>query len=582
MSFLRSKFMTAYRAKMYPNYWDVLALLFVLATITFFAWTARQMSTPYQLGQVIPISLDPANLPFYAARTVFRMLIALCVSLLFTFTFATWAAKSKRAERIIIPVIDVLQSVPILGFLSVTVAGFIALFPGSLLGPECAAIFVIFTSQAWNMALGFYQTVRSVPAEVQEAARMFHLSAWQRFWRIDVPYSMPGLLWNAMVSMSAGWFFVVATEAITVSNQTILLPGIGSYISVAIKAADLRAISYAILAMLIVILIYDQLLFRPLVAWAERFKAERQAADSDQIPESWVIDMFHRTRIMRSVGVHVAHWFDRFVNIKWFRYHENTAAHHARPILSERASNILFNLVIFIVAACAFVFLYAYIVRNIVFAEIIHVFLLGLITAFRVFVLIILCSLIWVPIGIWIGLRPRATQWVAPIAQILAAFPANLLYPFIVVFIVTYHLSANIWLTPLMILGSQWYILFNVIAGASSLPKDLLQVTDNLGVTGWQRWKRLLLPGIFPFYVTGAITAAGGAWNASIVAEVASWGNETVVATGLGAYITQYTASGNFPRIALGIGIMCLLVLIINRLVWRPIYSYAVDRFLLE
>jgi len=582
MSFLRSRLLTAYRAKMYPNYWDLLALLFVLAIITFFAWTARQMSTPYHLGQVIPISLDPSHLPFYASRTVVRMLIALCVSLLFTFTFATWAAKSRRAEKVIIPIIDVLQSVPILGFLSVTVAGFIALFPNSLLGPECAAIFVIFTSQAWNMALGFYQTVRSVPTEVQEAARMFHLSVWQRFWRIDVPFSMPSLLWNTMASMSAGWFFVVATEAITVSNQKILLPGIGSYISVAIAAADLRAISYAILAMLIVILIYDQLLFRPLVTFAERFKAERQASESDQMQESWVIDLFRRTRIMRIVGTRLAQWFDMFVNIKLFQVSHKKSFSHARTTLNERWLEFLYNLIIFACVATAFIFLWMYIAENIHWPEILHVSFLGLITSFRVFVMIILCSLFWVPVGIWIGLRPRVAQWVQPFAQILSAFPANLLYPFIVVFIVAYHLNPNLWLTPLMILGSQWYILFNVIAGASSLPKDLLQVTDNLGVTGWQRWRRLLLPGIFPFYITGAITAAGGAWNASIVAEVASWGNETVVATGLGAYITQYTTEGNFPRIALGIGTMCLLVLIFNRLIWRPLYSYAVDRFMLE
>ena len=563
---------------MYPNYWDMLALLFVLATITFFAWTARQMSTPYHLGQMIPISLDPAYLPFYASRTVVRMLIALCVSLLFTFTFATWAAKSRRAEKIIIPVIDVLQSVPILGFLSVTVAGFIALFPGSLLGPECAAIFVIFTSQAWNMALGFYQTVKSVPSEVQEAARMFHLSAWQRFWRIDVPYSMPSLLWNTMASMSAGWFFVVASEAITISNQEILLPGIGSYIAVAIAAADLRAISYAIFAMLVVILIYDQLLFRPLVAWAERFKA----AESDQMAESWVIDLFRRTRIVRSIGAKVAEWFDRFVNIRFFRGTNKKLLKQTRAHVNEKWADLFYSLITFLIAAAAFVFLWIYIASYIRLPEILHVFLLGLITAFRVFVLIILCSLIWVPVGIWIGLRPRVAQWAQPIAQILAAFPANLLYPFIVVFIVTWHLSPNIWLTPLMILGAQWYILFNVIAGASALPKDLIQVTDNLGVTGWQRWRRLLLPAVFPFYITGAITAAGGAWNASIVAEVASWGNEKLVATGLGAYITEYTAKGSFPHIALGIGIMCLLVLIINRMIWRPLYSYAVDRYLLE
>lgn len=579
MSILRTRFITAYREKMYPNYWDVLALLFVFALIVLFAWTAKQMATPYQLGEPTPISLDPAMLPFYASRTVVRMLIALVFSLLFTFTFATWAAKSRRAEKIIIPSIDVLQAVPILGFLSVAIAAFIGLFPGSLLGPECAAIFAIFTSQAWNMALGFYQTVRSVPAEVKEAAHMFHLSAWQRFWRIDVPYSMPGLLWNTMASMSAGWFFVVASEAITVSNQKILLPGIGSYIAVAIQAADMYAIGCAVLAMFVVILIYDQLLFRPLVAWSEKFKVEQLG--TEKVAESWVINLFRRTRFMLKVGRHLARYFDAFVNIKYFRG-KSVLFSPTVQVRDERLLDWIWSVAIFIVGLGALIFVANYIMHNISFREIAHVFFLGMITATRVFVLIILCSLIWVPIGVWIGLRPRMAQIMQPVAQIFAAFPANLLYPFIVVFIVHYHLNANIWLTPLMILGAQWYILFNIIAGASTLPKELIQVVDNLGVSGWLRWRRLLLPAIFPYYVTGAITAAGGSWNASIVAEVASWGDETLVATGLGAYITQYTAVGDFSRIALGIGMMCLLVLIVNRLIWRPLYSYAVGRFSLE
>jgi NitT/TauT family transport system permease protein len=580
MSFLRTTFLTAYRARMYPNYWDILALLFVFAIITLFAWTAKQMATPYQLGEAIPISLDPSGLPFYASRTVVRMLIAMCVSLLFTFTFATWAAKSRRAEKIIIPFIDVLQSVPILGFLSVAIAFFIGLFPGSLLGPECAAIFVIFTSQAWNMALGFYQTVRSVPAEVIEAARMFHLSAWQRFWRIDVPYSMPGLLWNTMASMSAGWFFVVASEAITVSKQEILLPGIGSYIAVAIRAADMRAIAYAVMAMFIVILIYDQLLFRPLVAWAEKFKSEQQG--TEKVAESWAINLFRRTRLMRNLGHRLARLFDAFVNISYFRSSKILPLVMSERRHNERWLDVFWNSTIFIAAFSAFVFVANYMIHNISPTEIAHVFVLGMITALRVVTLIVICTLIWVPIGVWIGLKPRVANVIQPVAQILAAFPANLLYPFIVVFIVHYHLDSNIWLTPLMILGAQWYILFNVIAGASTIPKDLLQVVDNLGVSGWLRWSRLLLPAIFPYYVTGAITAAGGSWNASIVAEVASWGNEKLVATGLGAYITQYTEAGDFSRIALGIGMMCIIVLVVNRLVWRPLYSYATSRFSLE
>lgn len=579
---LKTTFMTAYRSRLYPNYWDMLALFIVLAVISLFAWNAKQMATPYHVGQILPISLKPSYLPFYAARTVVRMLLALLASLLFTFIFGTWAAKSKRAGRIIIPVIDILQSVPILGFLSVSAPLFISLFPGSMLGPECVTIFVIFTSQAWNMVLGFYQTVRTVPQEIQEAGRMYHLSAWQRFWRIDVPYSMPGLLWNTMASMSAGWFFVVASEAITVSNQQILLPGIGSYIAVAIKAANINAICYAIVTMFIVIVVYDQLLFRPLVAWADKFKSDKEGLDPSQESESWVIDLFRRTRLLRNLGKRLSHLFDMFVNIKWVGPRAYPVEIYQRKRQRKNWYAIGADIITFIIGAYAFTYLVSYIIHNFSTTLILQTFLLGLVTAFRVFILILICSLIWVPVGIWIGLRPKVAQYAQPVAQILAAFPANLFYPLIVLLIVNYQLSPNIWLTPLMILGAQWYILFNVIAGASTLPKDLQQVADNLCVSGWLRWKRLLLPGIFPYYVTGAITAAGGAWNASIVSEVASWGQHTLVATGLGAYITESTTKGSFNHTALGIGMMCLLVLVINRLLWRPLYVYAENRFSLE
>ncbi|HVE44467.1 MAG TPA: ABC transporter permease subunit [Gammaproteobacteria bacterium] len=580
MNFIRETFKSAYQARAYPNYWDLIALLFVLSAIGLFAWAGKQMATPYQLGQVIPISLNPAVLPFYAMRTVVRMLIALVFSFLFTFTFATWAAKDRRAERLIIPIIDVLQSVPILGYLSVTVAGFISLFPGSLLGPECAAIFVIFTSQAWNMALGFYQTVRSVPADINEAAHMFRLSAWQRFWRIDVPFSMPSLLWNTMASMSAGWFFVVASEAITVSNQQILLPGIGSYIAVAVRAADVRAILYAILTMFIVILIYDQLLFRPLVSWAEKFKAEQ--ISTERVAESWVVDLFRHTRWVRLLGRKIIHLFDLFVNIKFFHRRNLRMSVPATEEKVRRWFGVLWMSLAAVLFALLLFFLSRYIRENYSMGMVVEVFALGLITALRVFIMIVLCSLIWVPVGVWVGLRPRAAQLIQPIAQFLAAFPTNLLYPLVVPFILYFHLNPNLWLTPLMILGAQWYILFNVIAGVSALPKDLIQAVDNLGVTGWLRWRKLFLPCIFPYYVTGAMTAAGGAWNASILAEVVSWGQVVLTAKGLGSYITLYTTEGNFPCIALGIGMMCMLVLLFNRVVWRPLYLYAVNRFLLE
>jgi NitT/TauT family transport system permease protein len=577
---LRNTFMTVYKGRLYPNYWDIIALCLALSVIFLLAWNARQMAVPYHLGEATEISLKISALPGYALRTILRMLIAMIFSLLFTFIFATWAAKSARAGRIIIPIIDILQSVPILGFLSIAVVGFIALFPNSMLGPECAAIFVIFTSQAWNMALGFYQTVRSVPAELGEAANMFHLSAWQRFWRIEVPFSMPGLLWNMMLSMSAGWFFVVASEAVSVSNQTILLPGIGSYIATAIARADVHAIWYAILAMLIVILLYDQIIFRPLIAWSDKFKAEQVSQDKEV--NSWLINMLHRTRMLRYLGNKMADLFDAFVNIAVFRSKPKTYAHIVQMQKVERVVVWLTNSVLILVLLAALIFLGTFIFRMVPFAAIKQVFLLGLITTLRVFVCIVVCSLIWVPIGVWIGLRSEVAKYVQPLAQFLAAFPANLLYPLFVVGIIKYHLNVNIWLTPLMILGAQWYVLFNVIAGASVIPKDLLQVADNLGVSYWLRWRRLLLPGIFPYYITGAITAVGGAWNASIVAEVVSWGDQKLVATGLGAYISEYTAAGDFIHIALGIGMMCILVLFFNRLIWRPLYVLAQERYELD
>jgi NitT/TauT family transport system permease protein len=577
---LRNTFMTVYKGRLYPNYWDIMALCLALGLITLLAWNAKQMTVPYHLGEATPISLDPRYLPGYALRTVLRMLLAMIVSLLFTFTFATWAAKSRRAARIIIPLIDILQSVPILGFLSIAVVGFIALFPNSLLGPECAAIFVIFTSQAWNMALGFYQTVRSVPADLEEASNMFHLSAWQRFWRIDVPFSMPGLLWNMMMSMSAGWFYVVASEAVSVSNQEILLPGIGSYIATAIKMADVRAIWYAIFTMFIVILLYDQIIFRPLIAWSDKFKSEQ--VGQDQEPQSWVIDIFHRTRLLRLLGRHLENFFDAIVNISALRSKPHTYAEIAQKRRWETVVVWVFNIILGIALLSALIFLGDFLFKMVPFSAVKQVFVLGLITALRVFVCIVICSLVWVPIGVWIGLRSNVARVVQPLAQFLAAFPANLLYPLFVVMIIKYHLNVNIWVTPLMILGSQWYVLFNVIAGASLIPKDLLQVADNLGVSYWLRWRRLLLPGIFPYYITGAITAVGGAWNASIVAEVVSWGDKQLVATGLGAYISEYTAAGDFLHIALGIGMMCILVLFFNRLIWRPLYVLAETRYQLD
>lgn len=559
-----------------PNYWDVLALILVVAILFLLGWGAKAMVNRYDIGQPLPISLDPIHLPYYALRTVIRMFIALFFSLLFTFIFGTWAAKSRQAERIIIPLIDILQSVPVLGFLSITVVGFVVLFRGSLLGPECAAIFAIFTAQVWNMTLSFYQSLRTVPENLKEASYMFQLSAWQKFWRVDVPFAMPGLLWNTMMSMSSSWIFLVASEAITVAGHNIKLPGIGSYIWLAIEQKNLSAIGYVILAMFIVIALYDQLLFRPLVAWAEKFKAEETA--SEIVPESWVLNLFQQTRFFRFIGVLLSDLGEKIVNNRIFSRKKKRQYIKPNKTL-RRIFLILWNSIILIIIIISSYILIRFIFESVPLKEGANVFYLGFITAIRVTVLIIVSSIIWVPIGVWIGLHPRATQIVQPIAQFLAAFPANLLFPIVVVAIVHFDLNVNVWTSPLMILGTQWYILFNVIAGTAVLPKNLQQAVGTLNVTGWLWWRKLILPAIFPYYITGAITAAGGAWNISIIAEAVSWGNTHLYATGLGAYIAKVSSIGDFPRLALGIAVMSIYVLVLNRVMWKPLYLLAERRY---
>ena len=562
-----------------PNFWDASAFILVMGLVALMAWGSRQMAAPYLPGESIPLSLDPIHLPLYALRTVLRMVIALLVSLLFTFTYATLAAKSRRAEGIMVPLLDILQSVPILGFLSITVTGFIALFPGNLLGMEMAAIFAIFTSQAWNMAFSFYQSLKTVPKELQEASALFGLSSWQRFWKLDAPYATPNLIWNTMMSVSGGWFFVVASEAITVGKTTVTLPGIGSYVAQAIQNKDLSAIGFALLTMFIVILLYDQLLFRPLVAWSEKFKVE--LTESQDPPESWILTLFQRAHLLRSIAQKIV---DKWISLKEKlpKIPRRTLTFKDRSPLVVKLQEVSWYGILIGAMAVGGWMLVSFVSSGVHQSEILNVFMLGLITLARVMVLLLLASLIWVPIGVVIGLHPRWATKVQPLAQFLAAFPANLLFPVAVVLMVRYRLSPEIWTAPLMILGTQWYILFNVIAGASAIPNDLREAAQNLGLSGWRLWKHLLIPGIIPSLLTALVTASGGTWNASIVAEVVSWGSTTITATGLGSYIALWTAKGDYPHIVLGIAVMSLYVILFNRLFWRRLYTIAQTRYRLD
>src|SRR5271168_2511508 len=528
-----------------PNQWDLVAFAAILAVLTAVARSYHGISAPLPAPSESPITLDPSYLPSYALRTVLRMLVALVASLIFTFTYATLAAKSRRAEMILIPLLDILQSVPILGFLSFTVTFFLNLFPGNTMGAELAAIFAIFTSQAWNMAFSFYQSLRTVPRDLDEVARGFRLTGWQKFWQLEAPFAMPGLIWNTMMSMSGGWFFVVASEAITVGDTTIALPGVGSYIAKANDEGNWTAIGAAVLTMGIVILLYDQLLFRPIVAWAAKFRVELSV--SQDVESSWVLNLVKRTHWLR-LGVSPVFAALRSVSLWPVRFPTITPA---QKTSGERSwvLDAIWILIIIAVAAWAAWLTISYIATELSWDEVGRVFVLTFYTLLRVIVLMFLATLVWVPISVWIGLRPRWAEAIQPIAQFLAAFPVNLLFGAAVSLVLAFHLNPNIWLSFLIVFGTQWYIVFNTIGGAAAFPNDLREAAANFRIRGWRWWTEVMIPAIAPYYLTGAITASGGSWNASIVAEHVQWKDHTVVAQGVGSYIAEATDKGDFPRI---------------------------------
>ncbi|MDE2487031.1 MAG: ABC transporter permease subunit [Alphaproteobacteria bacterium] len=561
-----------------PSWADLVAFVGLAAIAISVVRGAHEMSEPLAALQARAVTLDAMRLPEYALLTTLRMFAALAASLLFTFVVATLAAKSRKAELVIIPALDILQSVPVLGFLTFTVTFFMGLFPARELGIELAAIFAIFTSQAWNMAFSFYQSLRTVPKDLDEVSRQFAFSPWRRFMRLELPFATPSLVWNMMMSMSGGWFFVVASEAITVGKTTVALPGIGSWLSLAIARRDMAAVAEGVAAMGVVIVLYDQLFFRPMIAWADKFKAEQTA--SGERPRSWVYDLFRRTRALRLSATPLL-WPARLLTgIDWPRVARPAPVRLGPRV--ERAVSIGWVLLVGAVLVAGVALIWSFVSRSLTWRDGLDVLGLASLTLARVVILIGLTSLVWVPVGVWIGLRPRWAARLQAVTQFLAAFPANVLFPFAVVIIARFRLDPNVWLSPLMILGTQWYILFNVIAGASAIPSDLKEAADVFAVRGWRWWRSVALPAVFPYYVTGAITASGGSWNASIVAEAVSWGPQHFEAAGLGAYIARATAAGDAPRVALGVAVMSIFVILLNRTLWRPMYKFAERRLRLD
>lgn len=555
---------------------DILVIILSFGLLYFLLTLGSGMKASFIPEQASEMSLNPMLLPYYAGRSLLRMFLAYGLSLVFTFVYGRIAAYNKRASIVMVPLLDILQSIPVLGFLSVTITGLIGFFPGNMLGPELASIFAIFTGQVWNMTFSFYYSVTAIPRELQEVSAMTRMSGFSKFTKLEVPYSMIGLVWNSMMSFGGGWFFLAASEAITVLGKDIKLPGIGSYMATAIDKGDMNAIYLSIAMMILMIVVVDQLFWRPLVAWSQKFKMEQSEGDGQK---SWFLDLLRKSVVISQLQV-----VNRIIALKirkpFKEIKRNNLNTKENAIINLLAHLLKWGIALWLI----------YIIGKHVFEGILLVLQLGqgdllnpLEYGSYTFLRVLLGTLIgtiWtVPVGVAIGLSPRLARFAQPLVQIAASFPANMVFPFITLFYLNHHISIEIGAVPLMMLGTQWYILFNVIAGALAIPNDLKEASTVLGLNRYEKWKRLILPAIFPYLVTGWITASGGAWNASIVSEIVSWQNHDLIATGLGAYIASATNEGNWPKIIWGITVMALIVVFTNRMIWRKLYTLANEKF---
>jgi len=537
---------------------------------------ARYWAGPFNTAA--EISLSPAALPKYALFSVLRLAFAYACSLAFTLVYGYVAAYNRRAERFMIPLLDTLQSIPVLSFLPGVMISMVALFPSRQLGVELGSILLIFTGQVWNMTFSFYSSLKSIPREMREAAQAYRLSWWQRFWNLELPQAAIGLIWNSMMSVAGGWFFLMACEMFVLGNRDFRLPGLGSYLQTAANAGDKRAILWGLATMVGVIILIDQLIWRPVIAWAEKFKLEQ--VGSAEVPRSPILTLLRSSRLLP------------FLMRSWvLPLREAINLHFAKrqnaPPRDEQKGHTLpwtrWGLLVigFVAVAYAALRMLAMLATT-TRAEFVHILWGAAVTFLRVEFVLLLAALWTVPVGVAIGLRPRLSAFAQPIAQIAASIPATALFPIILLMLIRAGGGLGIGSIVLLLLGTQWYILFNVIAGATAIPSDLKEVCTTYQLSSLERWRTLFLPAIFPYLITGLVTASGGAWNASIVAEYFHFRGQTISTIGLGAIISQATDSGNFPLLLAATAVMAAMVVTFNRLAWRPLYELAATRFKLE
>jgi NitT/TauT family transport system permease protein len=522
------------------------------------------------------IQLNPGALPKYAMFSVGRISIAYFLSLALTLVYAYVAAHNARAERILIPLLDTLQSIPVLSFLPPVMVAMVALFPTRQLGVELGCILLIVTGQVWNMTFSVYSSLKSIPREMHEAAQTYRLSWWQTFIQLELPYSTIGLVWNSMMSVAGAWFFLMACEMFSLGNRDLRLPGLGSYLKTAADAGDMRAILGGVAVMIVVIILMDQLIWRPIIAWSEKFKFEQ--VEASKAPTSPVLDLLRRSRVVSHL-LRASLIPAREAITLYF------AGPHAVPRHGQHQLWRWLGIGLLVVALGGLLYAVAKmtaILATLSRPEVHSIFWGAGATFLRVEFTLFVAGLWTVPVGVFVGLRPKLAAIAQPIAQIAASVPATALFPIVLLVLIRAGGGLGIGSLVLLLLGTQWYILFNVIAGAMAIPSDLKEVATLFHFTTLQRWKTVILPGIFPFLITGMVTASGGAWNASIVAEYFRLKNQTLQTTGLGAMISAATDSGQFQILLMATIVMATMVVTINRLVWRPLYRMAETRYKLE
>ncbi len=546
------------------------ALLYALLALTH-SWMVPASAQQH-------ISLAPGALPKYAMFSLLRIAIAYLFSLGFTLIYGYVAAYNRKAERIMIPLLDTCQSIPVLSFLPPVMVAMVALFPTRQFGVELGSILLIFTGQVWNMTFSFYSSLKTIPKEMHEVAQVYRLSWWQKFRQIELPYAVIGLVWNSMMSVAGGWFFLMACEMFVLGNRDLRLPGLGSYLQTAADAGDTRAILWGVGVMIGVIILIDQAVWRPVIAWAQKFKFEQ--VESAEEPRSFVLDLLRRSRILPLVA-----------QVSFRPWRESLDLHFAKreAARSERAAPntarrwVLRSILALAVAGIAYAALrMSMLVAGLDAAEVRRIFSGAGATFLRVELTLVLAGLWTIPVGVAVGLRPKLSSIVQPIAQVAASVPATALFPIILLVLIRLGGGLGVGSIVLLLLGTQWYILFNVIAGAIALPTDLKEVCSVFDFSKLERWRVLFLPGIFPYLITGFVTASGGAWNASIVAEYFRFHGQTFSTLGLGAVISQATDSGNFRLLMGATIVMAAIVVTINRLLWRRLYALASVRFKLE